>query len=227
MVLKRAASALLALSVVACAHAEPHPGSVPREPLAHERESSRRQVAEQARRLELLLSGAGLEAAPAAPFRFVGADDGPVPAFTLTTPDGWRYDSQALVGEQPFVLVFFATWCEYCSGELRVLESALAEVEPMLVIPVSADDAATWHRVPGYLASHGIVQPAVRARDYPFFSVAYNPSDTVPVVVIVGRRGALVDYHVGYEPAHAARLVTSLRLAQRRPSSAEQAGMAE
>lgn len=212
--LERAAHALLALAVVACAHPEPPPPSSSHvEQRARERELSRLQVAQRARRLELLLGNEDIETARAAPFRIVGADDGPVPDFELTTPDGWRYSSKSLVGQQPFVLVFFATWCDYCRGELEALTRALGEVKPMLVIPVSADDTGTWAQVPSYLAAYGIRQPAVRAKDYPLFSVAYDPFDTVPVVAIVGRNGGLVDYHVGYDPAYAQRLVASLRLA--------------
>jgi hypothetical protein len=188
------------------------------------RQAARTQVAERARRLELLLgeapsASAGHDANK--PLRIIGMDEGPVPEFELLAAGGSRYSSRSLVGQQAFVAVFFATWCDYCSVELNSLQHALQAVGPMPVIPVSADGTETWHQVAGYLAQHGIHQPAVRARQYPLFSSAYDPFDTVPVVVIVGRNGKLVDYHLGYHPAHAERLVTSLRLAKRLEPAAQ------
>src|SRR5688572_16344508 len=59
--------------------------------------------------------------------RFVGMDDGPVPAFDIESVSGIRYDSSALVGRQPFVVAFFATWCEACGRKLRSLRHALNE----------------------------------------------------------------------------------------------------
>ena len=174
-------------------------------------------MAESAQRLELLLgqgqqASADLEAFGS--LRIVGMDEGPVPDFELLAAGGAQYSSKALVGQQPFVTVFFATWCDYCGGELKTLERALREVGPMVVIPVSADTPETWSKVPAYLASFGIHVPAVRAHEYPRFAVAYDPFDTVPALVVVGRNGGLVDYHVGYDPAHAERLAASLRLAK-------------
>jgi thiol-disulfide isomerase/thioredoxin len=220
MILEHAARVVaVALTVVACTQQPPRAEGAASDPngaLARERDLARLQVAERARRLELLLGGGVDEetAARAASFRIVGMDDGPVPDFDLVTPDGVHYSSSELVGKQPFVTVFFATWCDYCAVELQALQRSLAEVGPMPVIPVSADGSETWQQVPAYLAQFGLRQSAVRARDYPLFSVAYDPFDTVPVVVIVGRNGGLVDYHVGYDPAYAERLKASLRLAQ-------------
>jgi hypothetical protein len=68
--------------------------------------------------------------------------------------------------------------------------------------------------VPSYLASFGIHDSAVRASEYPRFAASYDPFDTVPLLVIVGRNGGLVDCLVGYDPAHAERLVSSIKLAQ-------------
>lgn len=177
------------------------------------RRAARAQVAERARRLELLL-GQARDVEAFSSLRIVGRDEGRVPDFELFAASGEQYSSKALVGQQPFVAVFFATWCDYCSGQLQTLSRALEQVGPMVVIPVSADGSETWSRVPGYLASFGIHQPVVRAHEYPRFAVSYDPFDTVPVLVIVGRNGELVDYHLGYDPADAERLVTSLRVAK-------------
>ncbi|HEX6274271.1 MAG TPA: hypothetical protein VFZ53_14620 [Polyangiaceae bacterium] len=145
--------------------------------------------------------------------RFVGMDEGPVPPFVLAAVDGTEFDSAELVGHRPFVVAFFATWCEACGRKFRRLSSALGETEPMLVIPISVDGPETRHRIEAYLRGVELSAPAVLASDYPFFTLSYNAFDTVPLLVIVGRNGGLVDYQLGNEPEHEARLVASLRLA--------------
>lgn len=220
MIVARVALAVLAVAFSGCMQAAPQSSGKAASneaERARARQMARAQVAESAKRLELLLGrtrDASRDAEAVKSLRIVGMDEGPVPDFELLAPGGGQYSSKTLVGQQPFVTVFFATWCDYCGVQLKALERALAQVGPMLVIPVSADGSETWSQVPGYLASYGIRQPAVRAREYPLFSVSYDPFDTVPVLVIVGRNGALVDYHLGYDPAHAERLVASLRLAK-------------
>jgi len=139
------------------------------------------------------------------------------PDFEVYAQGGVRYSSKALLGKQPFVAVFFATWCDYCQGELSTMQRALQRIGPMPVIPVSVDGPETWAKVPGYLASFGIHAPAVRASHYPRFALTYNPADILPSVAIVGRNGAIVDYLRGYDPRQANRLLASLRQAQLAP----------
>ena len=76
------------------------------------------------------------------------------------------------------------------------------------------DDKSTWRKVPDYVKNHGLAIPIVAALEHPSFSISYNPWSTVPVVVIVGRNGGLVDYQLGYEPGDAERLMSSLELAK-------------
>jgi len=220
MIVERVARVVFVVALAGCVQQPQGHGAVAsrhEQAAAIQRQAARAKVAESAHRLELLLgqkpeASASLDAFSS--LRIVGMDEGPVPDFELLAPGGAQYSSKALVGQQPFVTVFFATWCDYCGGELRTLERALREVGPMVVIPVSADTAETWHKVPAYLASFGIHVPAVRAHEYPRFAVSYDPFDTVPALVVVGRNGGLVDYHVGYDPAHAEHLAASLRLAK-------------
>jgi thiol-disulfide isomerase/thioredoxin len=143
-----------------------------------------------------------------------------VPDFEVYAQGGVHYSSKNLVGKQPFVAVFFATWCDYCEGELKTMQRAFAEIGPMPVIPVSVDGPETWANVPGYLASFGIHAPAVRAAHYRRFAIAYNPADILPSVAIVGRNGSLVDYLHGYDPRQADRLLSSLRHAKTVPALA-------
>lgn len=146
--------------------------------------------------------------------RFVGMDDGPVPDFELRAKDGTRLNSRDFLGREPFVVAFVATWCDVCERKLASLRRALEQVGPMVTIPVMADGPETWSKVDGYLAEFGIRQAPVAAAEHPAFALAYNPFATVPLLVIVGRNGGLVDYQLGDEPEHDARLVASLELAR-------------
>ena len=146
-------------------------------------------------------------------FRIVGMDDGPVPKFRLRAVDGRTLDSAELQGK-PFVVVFFATWCQMCAMKLPVLRAALESVGPVTVIGVSVDEPETWPQAPGFLRETGLRFPLVRAAEFPRFSLAYNPFSLVPLVVVVGRNGGLVDYQMGYAPSDRERFITAVKLAR-------------
>jgi thiol-disulfide isomerase/thioredoxin len=206
MISKRVAGAALAMLVVSACGQQHRPAQHANKSRSAPSPNVEGAVlTENARRLQLLFSQIqGMS----------GDDSGSVPGFDLQAPGGARYRSEELVGHKPFVAVFFATWCDYCEGELKAMQLAFREVGPMPVIPVSVDGPETWDAVPGYLASFGIRAPAVRATDYRGFATAYNPADVLPSLAIVGRDGSLVDYLSGYDPAHAERLLSSLRHAK-------------
>jgi thiol-disulfide isomerase/thioredoxin len=140
----------------------------------------------------------------------------PVPAFRVRTLDGDVIDSRELVGEEPFMLVYFATWCHVCEMKLPMVRHVLENYDPdLLVLGVVVDDQETWHRVPSYMSRHHLDFEMVRAIDFPRFAMAYSPSGLVPAVTIVGRNGYLVDYQHGYSRRHYPRLVEALRIAHR------------
>jgi thiol-disulfide isomerase/thioredoxin len=147
--------------------------------------------------------------------RFVGMDDGPVPDFRLRLVGGKVVESEELVGERAFVVVFFATWCQACDKKLDVLAEVLKREDALTTLAVALDDAPTWHRVPPTLRRHGLSVPVAAAVENPEFFLAYNPFDTVPLVVVVGQNGGLVDYQLGVEDDDEERLASSLDLAQR------------
>ncbi|RYZ09846.1 MAG: TlpA family protein disulfide reductase [Myxococcales bacterium] len=202
---ERAAAAAIAVLVAACAPTTPPERPKSAAPAAPRGEPAAavQQLSQSSDSLHLLLRQ--IEGASAS---------GRVPDFELQAPAGARYSSRDLVGKKPFIAVFFATWCHYCQGELRAVQRAFAEVGPLTVIPVSADGPETWASVPAYLAGFGILESPVRATDHRAFFSSYNPSDSLPSLVIVGQSGALVDYIDGYDPAHASRLLSSLRQAK-------------
>jgi thiol-disulfide isomerase/thioredoxin len=146
--------------------------------------------------------------------RFVGMDDGPVPGFVVRSLDGREVSSTALIGQRPFVVVFFATWCPSCREDLDGLGQTLEQMGQLEVIAVSLDERETLANVPGFLAQRGLAVPCVAGLRYPRFTFAYNPFETVPAVVVVAKSGGLVDYMLG-ETVEPQRLVRSVNLARR------------
>jgi hypothetical protein len=146
--------------------------------------------------------------------RPVGMDDGPVPGFKVKTIDGRLLDSTALVGNEPFIVFFFATWCSMCDQKMPHVRRALEATGPVKVIGVSLDESSTWPHAPGYLKEHGINVPLVRGSDYPRFALSYNPFSMIPLVVIVGRNGGLVDFQMGYANNDRERLIAAVQLAR-------------
>lgn len=147
--------------------------------------------------------------------RFVGMDDGPVPEFRLRAVTGHWFDSHDLVGEEPFIVVFFASWCAVCDRKLPMLRQALQATGPVTTIGVAVDDAQTFPRVLPFLNRVGMADlPVVAGTRFPNFTASYNPFSTVPLVVVVGQNGGLVDYQLGYAPNDEERLEAALRLAK-------------
>src|SRR5688572_8923186 len=88
--------------------------------------------------------------------RPVGMDDGPVPGFRVRATDGSVLDSSKLVGSEPFVVFFFATWCSMCNQKMPHVRGALETTGPLKVIGVSLDEETTWPQASGYLREHGV-----------------------------------------------------------------------
>jgi thiol-disulfide isomerase/thioredoxin len=128
------------------------------------------------------------------------APDERVPDFLLASAACEVFDSRELVGKQPFVIVFFASWCSVCEHKIPILRDALrARAGQLTSLWVTLDDAQDgWAETEGFLARHELgPKSAVAGRDYLGFSLGYNPFRSVPVVVIVGRSGRVVGVQIG------------------------------
>lgn len=147
--------------------------------------------------------------------RFVGMDDGPVPEFKLKSVDGQTFDSDSLVGDRAFVFMFFATWCAMCDKKFEAVRRALKRTGKVTMIGVAVDDAQTWPDVDAFVKEHGLQMPIVPALENPKFAIEYNPFSTVPLAVVVGRNGGLVDYQLGYQGDDEERFVAAVRLARK------------
>jgi thiol-disulfide isomerase/thioredoxin len=138
-----------------------------------------------------------------------------VPDFLLASERCEIFDSRELVGKQPFVVVFFASWCSVCEHKFPLIHRALDERgDDIKALFVSLDDAEGWADTEQFLARNGMLPTsAVVGRDYLSFSLGYNPFRSVPVVVVVGRSGRVVDVQVGVREGDKDRLDEALDIA--------------
>jgi thiol-disulfide isomerase/thioredoxin len=143
------------------------------------------------------------------------APDERVPDFLLASERCEIFDSRALVGKRPFVVVFFASWCSVCEHKMPAIRDALEERgDELTSLFVSLDEAEGWAGTEQFLARHGLVPTsAVVGRDFLSFSLGYNPFRSVPVVVVVGRSGHVVDVQVGVHDGDDERLLDALDIA--------------
>jgi thiol-disulfide isomerase/thioredoxin len=148
--------------------------------------------------------------------RVVGAESESVPEFELVLSDDSVVRSSDWVGQKPFVVVFFATWCQVCEIKLPLVKAALDREPGIGLLLVSVDEPDTWRHVPGYLRElHLADRPVVSALENPRFTMGYDPMGAVPLVVVVGRDGRLVDYQIGLSGNDAPRLLDALGRAVR------------
>jgi thiol-disulfide isomerase/thioredoxin len=139
-----------------------------------------------------------------------------VPAFDVTTLDCRSLKSGELVGKRPFVLVFFASWCGVCERKMPSVRAAAAALGDQVdFIGVALDEDETWKNVSSFVERHGLAFPIVRGAHYRSFSLGYDPLGSIPVVVVVGRDGVVVDLQVGYSPFDYNRLVGAAALAEK------------
>jgi thiol-disulfide isomerase/thioredoxin len=143
------------------------------------------------------------------------APDERVPDFLLASQSCQIFDSADLVGKRPFVVVFFASWCEVCEQKMPLIRRVLDERgDEVTSVFVSLDAAAEWSGTEAFLARNGLVpNSAVAGRDFLAFSLGYDPFRSVPVVVVVGRSGHVVDVQVGVRDGDANRLERALDIA--------------
>jgi len=141
------------------------------------------------------------------------APDERVPEFLLASAACQIVDSRELVGKQPFVIVFFASWCTVCDHKIPKLRDALrARAGQLTSLWVTLDEAGDgWQETREFLDRHGLSREVtVAGRDYLGFSIGYNPFRSVPVVVVVGRSGRVVGVQIGVRDGDEASLEQAL-----------------
>lgn len=142
------------------------------------------------------------------------------PPFAVETTTGDTIESSAVLGKRVLVVMFFTTWCKVCHRKLPIVRDVLAGYgDEVMTLAVSLDDAETWAPAPSYLRGHGLEMPLVRGALHPPFVLAYDPALAIPMVVVIGRDGRVVDAQPGLSLGDRERLRAAIEVA-RGPSSA-------
>jgi hypothetical protein len=138
-------------------------------------------------------------------------------------------ESRDVIGARPVLIVFFTTWCGVCRrtlAEVRQVLEILQSTPPpgsatpgddTLTVLVSLDGADTWPRVADYLAGYQLDEPVVRGAVHEPFVMDYDPTLGIPVAIVVGRDGNVVDIQRGWSAVGARRLRAALELARAAP----------
>ena len=125
---------------------------------------------------------------------------GPAPGFSLKRVDTSGTLDLASLRGKPIVLNFWASWCEPCKGEAKMLEQAWQRYKAKGVVFVGVD----YHDVTGdarrFLERHDITYPTVQDGSG---DVADRYGVTgVPETYFIDARGRLVGSHIAGTVAH-------------------------
>jgi peroxiredoxin len=99
------------------------------------------------------------------------------------------------------VMQFWATWCGPCKVEMPHLQKIYSELQDkgMVVLSVSSDDARTASQVKPFVSKMKYTFPVLLDKESTVVG-AYNPSKTLPYLVIIDKNGDVVQRHSGYNP---------------------------
>ena len=118
------------------------------------------------------------------------------PGFTLSMLSGGGSIDLASLRGKPVVLNFWASWCDPCKSEAKVLEQAWQRYRGEGVQFVGVD----FHDVAGdarrFVSAHGLTFPMVQDGSGDVTSGRYGVSQ-VPETYVVGRTGRIVVHIAG------------------------------
>ena len=112
-----------------------------------------------------------------------------------TAPDikGERFKLSEHLGEQPFVFVFWATWCVPCKKEMDELRGMFEGLmdKGVNVIFISEDTQKSQAKVKPYVESKGYKWPVLLDPDKEILK-RYGGTDYIPYTVVLDRDGKVI-----------------------------------
>lgn len=161
------------------------------------------------------------DGAPGAPAHAEARVGGRPPAFTLPAatggPSSRPFRMGDHLGEDPVVILFWATWCQPCQQELPFYESLYQRYRSrgLKVVAISMDSQGTVMRAGPNARRLGVSYDVVTDVDTRV-TTQLNPRRAAPFSIWVDRRGRIVREREGFSPAEqgaiaegVARLVAS------------------
>jgi peroxiredoxin len=163
-------------------------------------------VSDEARSALSSWAGSGLldslSPVPSASARVGGAP----PPFTLPAavggPSSGQFRMSELIGHNPVVILFWATWCVPCQQELPFYETLFQQhrAAGLRVVGISMDNATTVTRVGPAARRLGITFDVVTDLDTRV-TTQLNPRRSAPFSVWVNRAGRITWEREGFAPA--------------------------
>ncbi len=120
--------------------------------------------------------------------------------FTLRNIDGQEVKLSQYAGKV-VVLQFWATWCGPCKVEMPHLHKMYKELgaRGLVVLSISSDDARNSAQVKPYIKKSGYTFPVLLDKESTVTGT-YNPSKTLPFLVVIDANQNIVAEHSGYNP---------------------------
>jgi peroxiredoxin len=119
---------------------------------------------------------------------------GPVPNFALQRLEGSGTVSLRSLRGKPTVINFFASWCEPCKAESKVIEDAWRQYKPKGVVFVGVDYHDVTSDGRAFLRAHDITYPTVQDGSG-MVGDKYGLT-AVPETYFVDAQGRLVGSHI-------------------------------
>lgn len=131
---------------------------------------------------------------------------GQPPSFTLPAavggPSTGQFRMGDLIGHNPVVILFWATWCVPCTQELPFYQGLFTryQAQGLRVVGISMDNASTVTRVGPAARRLGVTYDIVTDLDTRVTS-QLNPRRSAPFSVWVNREGRITWEREGFAPA--------------------------
>lgn len=122
------------------------------------------------------------------------------PAFRAQGLDGQTHSLQeSLKPDRHLLVCFWATWCEPCLQELKMVTSQLSQESslPVDILAINVDSPETQNQIRPTLQLYRFKFPVVTDPKHEIFQ-KYNSSETLPFSALVNARGEIVSQFSGF-----------------------------
>ena len=116
----------------------------------------------------------------------------PAPDFSLRDLDNRRV-TLSEHSDEAVLLIFWATWCHSCLGELDAVQEMYASLDDqgLSILALSLDEARDRSKLKPVALSHGWTFPILWDQGGKI-SRMYNPAGGVPFSVVIDQRGEII-----------------------------------